>query len=167
MMGLRNALIAGLLALPAAPAPAAKISAPVNANLTKPLTLASLQSLDLGTILLVGTGNWSGATVGMSRAGTFSCTDARLTCTGAVLPAKYRVTGSNRTVVWISAPNVVLTNAADPSQKLTLVVDSPGSIVIPNSGNPGADFMLGGSITVGSSTPAGSYSGIFNVTVNY
>lgn len=162
-----NAVMAILLMLAATPATAAKISAPVNANLTKPLTLSSLQSLDLGSILLVGTGTWSGATVGVSRTGTLSCSDVRLTCTGAVLPAKYRVTGTNRTVVWISAPNVVLTNATDPSQKLTLVVDSPGSITLPNSGNPGADFTLGGSITVGSSTPAGSYSGIFNVTVNY
>lgn len=159
--------MAGLLALAATPATAANLSAPVNATLTKPLSLSALQSLDLGTILLVGTGTWSGATVGVSRAGAFSCSDARLTCSGAVLPAKYHVSGSNRTVVWISAPNVVLTNATDPSQKLTLVVDSPGSIVLPNSGNPGADFTLGGSITVGSSTPAGSYSGIFNVTVNY
>ena len=141
-------MMAGLLALAATPATAAKITAPVNANLTKPLALSSLQSLDLGSILLVGTGVWSGATVGVSRTGAFSCSDARLTCTGAVLPAKYRISGSNRTVVWINAPNVVLTNAADPSQKLTLVVDSPGSILLPNSGNPGADFTLGGSITV-------------------
>ena len=46
-----------------APARAATQNAPVNANVVKPLTLTSLQNLDLGTITL-GPGTWSSATVG-------------------------------------------------------------------------------------------------------
>jgi hypothetical protein len=48
-----------------------------------------------------------------------------------------------------------------------LVVDSPGSVLLTNSGPPGTDFSLGGSITLSSSTESGLYSGTFNVTVDY
>src|SRR5205085_1933997 len=50
---------------------------------------------------------------------------------------------------------------------LMLVVDSPGTFLIPNSGNPGVNFSLGGSINLSSSTAGGVYSGTFNVTVDY
>jgi hypothetical protein len=36
-----------------------------------------------------------------------------------------------------------------------------------NSGTAGLTFDLGGSISVASTTPDGTYSGTFNVTVNY
>lgn len=151
----------------AAPSHAATVTAAVTANFTKPLVLSSVRSLDLGTIMLVGPGTWSGATVGISRNGVFSCSDARLSCTGLAQSAQYRVEGTNKATVSINAPNVVMTNASDPTQTLTLVIDNPGTIVIPNSGNPGIVFALGGSITLGSETPSGNYNGVFNVTVDY
>ena len=39
--------------------------------------------------------------------------------------------------------------------------------MLTNSGKPGTTFSLGGSITVSSSTTARSYTGTFNVTVDY
>jgi hypothetical protein len=140
--------------------------AKVSATVAKPLTLTRVQDLDLGTIIL-GPGNWSGVTVGISRVGVFSCGSANVTCIGATKVAKYSVTGSNNQVVRITAPNVTLTNQADPTRTLTLVVDSPGTLTLPNSGNNGVQFPLGGSISVSSSTAGGTYSGTFNVTVDY
>src|SRR5437773_2753058 len=52
----------------AEPARAATQTAQVQANVVKPLVLAMLQSLDLGTITL-GPGTWSNATVSLSKAG--------------------------------------------------------------------------------------------------
>jgi hypothetical protein len=70
-------------------------------------------------------------------------------------------------VIRISAPSVTLTNQSDSSKRLTLTVDSPGTITMPNSGQQGVIFALGGSINVSSTTADGVYAGTFNVTVDY
>ena len=150
----------------AAPAHAANNVATVQANVVKPLILTWLQDLDLGTIAL-GPGTWSNATVGISRAGVFSCTNANLICTGATQVARYNVSGTNNRTVLISAPNVTLVNQGDPTKTLTMVVDNPGSALLTNSGPPGTNFSLGGSISLSSTTVSGTYSGTFNVTVDY
>ena len=56
----------------ARPADAATQSATVNATVVKPLTLVSIQNLDLGTIALQP-GTYSAASVGISQSGVFSC----------------------------------------------------------------------------------------------
>lgn len=166
----RSSIIAALILIAslagAAPAHAGTQVAAVQANLLKPLILTMLQNLDLGTITL-GPGTWSNATIGISKTGTFSCTNAKVTCTGAPVVAQYNVSGSNNQTVFISAPNVTLVNQSDATQTLTLVVDAPASVVLTNSGPPGTNFNIGGSITVNSTTYAGTYAGTFNVTVNY
>ena len=158
-------ILAGILSLPQAAWAATKI-VPIKAQAVKPLTLSSIQDLDLGTILL-GPGSWSNATVGISRSGAFTCANPNVTCSGVARVATYNLTGSNSATVRITAPNVVLTNQADPSRTLTLVVDNPGTVTLPNSGQKGIDFSLGGSIVVNSWTAGGTYAGTFNVTADY
>ena len=150
----------------AAPVQAATNIVQVQASVTKPLTLAWIQDLDLGSIT-VGPGTWSNATVSISRAGVFSCPNANVTCSGSTQVATYNVTGNNNDVVRINVPNVTLVNQSDPTKTLTLVVDSPTSITLTNSGKPGSNFSIGGSITLNSSTAGGTYAGTFNVTINY
>jgi hypothetical protein len=148
------------------PAFAATVNASVSANATKPLVLTKLQDLDLGSVTL-GPGVWSNATVSLSRAGVFSCASANVTCTGATTVAQYNVQGSNQQTVHISAPNVTLTNQSDPSQTLDLVTDTVATVVLTNSGFPGVNFSIGGTVTLDSTTAAGTYVGTFNVTVDY
>jgi len=150
----------------AAPADAATQTASVTAKVVKPLVLTKVQDLDLGTVTL-GTGVWSNAKVSITRAGVFTCGSANLVCTGAPMVATYNVQGSKQQPVQISVPNVTLINQNDPSQTLTLVTDAPASITLANSGFPGSNFSIGGSITLGSTTVAGTYVGTFNVTVDY
>jgi hypothetical protein len=159
------AIVAASAAAFGAPAGAVTQSATVNANVVKPLTLVRLQNLDLGTVTM-STGSWSGATVGISRAGTFTC-NAKVICTGATAIASFSVTGTNRMNVLVSAPNVTLVNQSNPTKTLTLTIDSPGQVTLPNSGNQGVTFGIGGSITLNSTTPSGTYKGTINVTVNY
>jgi hypothetical protein len=149
-----------------APAEAATQIAQVNASVSKPLALAWVQNLDLGTVVL-GPGTWGGATVAISRTGLFSCTNANVTCSGTPQVATYNVSGTKGQVVKVSAPNVTLTNQSDPTQTLTLVIDSPGSVVLTNSGKPGQNFSLGGSVTLSSKTAGGVYTGTLDVTVDY
>ena len=157
--------ILACVACAGSPALAVTGTAQVNARVVKPLTRSKVQDLDLGTMTL-GPGTWSNATIQLTRTGTFACA-ANVTCTGATQVAIYNVQGSNQQTVQITAPSVTLTNQSDPTKTLTLTVDNPGSIPIPNSGQPGVNFSLGGSITVNSTTAVGVYSGTFNVTVDY
>jgi hypothetical protein len=150
----------------AAPARAMTPTATVSANIVRPVELTWVQDLELGTITL-GPGTRSGATVANSKTGAFTSANASVTCTGATKVAQYNVIGTNKQVLTINAPNVILTNQSDPTQKLTLTVDSPGSVTLTNSGQPGSTFSLGGSITVNSTTVGGVYTGTFNVTVDY
>jgi hypothetical protein len=167
MLGTARRSLLGIVALvgSAQPALAVTQNANVNANVVKPLTLTSQQDLDLGTII-VPRGTWSGATVGISTAGVFSCA-AQVVCSGAPQVARYKVTGSNKSVVRITAPNVTLVNQSDSTKTLTLVVDNPGTVTLTSSGEPGNTFNLGGSIALTSTTAEGSYSGTFAVTVDY
>lgn len=138
----------------------------VNAKATKPLTLTSVQDLDLGTIVLAP-GIWAGAKVSISQAGVFNCANSNITCTGVPQPAMYTVSGSNNEVVKITAPNVTLTNQADPTQTLLLTVDSPSTVTLANGGSKGTKFSVGGSVTLSSTTAGGLYVGTFDVTVDY
>jgi uncharacterized protein DUF4402 len=158
-------VIGGCTAALGTPARAVTQSAAVSAQVVKPLTLTALQNLDLGTITL-GSGSWSGASVGISQAGVFTCS-LKVTCTGTQQAAQFSVTGTNKMVVLISAPNVTLVNQNDPTQTLDLTIDSPGQVTLPNAGQQGVNFNVGGSITLNSATVGGTYQGTINVTVNY
>lgn len=149
----------------APPASAASITAQAKAKVVKPLALKSIQDLDLGTLIL-GPGNWSGATVGLSRDGILTCA-ANLTCSGATQVAVYNIAGSNGQTATIQAPDVTLVNLADSSKTLILTVDGPGTVSLTNSGAKGVDFPLGGSISVDSTTAGGEYVGTFEVTAEY
>jgi len=148
------------------PARAATQMAAVQASVIKPLTLSSLQNLDFGTVMLKP-GTWSGATLSLSRAGVLNCSNPNLICSGATMTARYNVTGTNRMVVRISTPDVILVNSSDSSQTLKMVIDSPGTVTLTSSGAPGSDFDLGGTITLSSSTASGDYTGTFAVTADY
>lgn len=150
----------------AMPAEAASKNASVKATVIKPLTLTSLQNLDLGTIML-GPGTWSGVTVGISRTGVLSCGNTNVICSGVTQVARYQVTGTNKQTVVITAPDVTLVNQSDATKTLTMRVDSPGQVLLTSSGKPGTNFDLGGSITLSSTTATGNYSGTFSVTVDY
>jgi len=148
------------------PAGAATVTASVTASNVKPLIIAKLQDMNLGTVTL-GPGVWSNATVALSQAGTLSCANANVICSGATQVAQYNVQGSKQQVVNISAPNVTLVNQSDSTQTLTLVTDAPASLVLANSGFPGSNFSVGGSVSINSTTASGTYVGTFNVTVDY
>jgi Domain of unknown function (DUF4402) len=149
----------------AAPAGAVTQSASVNAQVVKPLTLTALQDLNLGTVTL-GPGTWSGASVGISQAGVFTCS-MKVTCSGVPQAAQFNVTGTNKMVVLISAPNVTLVNQNNSGQTLSLVVDSPSQVTLPNAGTQGVNFSVGGSVALSSTTVGGTYRGTIDVTVNY
>ena len=159
-------LLGAFVTAPGAPCGAATVTTVVTAKSVKPLIITKVQDLNLGTVTL-GPGVWSNVSVALSQTGVLSCASPNVTCSGAVQAAEYDVQGTGQQTVQISAPNVILTNQSDPSQTLTLRTNAPASIVLKNSGLPGTNFWIGGSVTLNSTTAPGTYVVTFNVTVDY
>jgi hypothetical protein len=162
---------AAAVAFTATGAAAAPVSATTDATakarILRPLQLTSTQNLDLGTIVLSGTGAFS-ATVGISKDGTtFDCdgNSGNVTCSGTHQAAVYNVSGTKSQPVTIAAGNVTLSDGN--GNNLTLVPDFNATVNLSNSGAPGDDFFVGGSITVADTTPDGVYTGTFAVTADY
>ncbi|HEX6219371.1 MAG TPA: DUF4402 domain-containing protein [Sphingomicrobium sp.] len=169
-MFLRMTSLAAALTVAATPAFAVNPNqqATANARIIKPLVLTWVQDLDLGTIVLSGAGAWSGAVISVDQSGGFSCTNANVTCSGTNAEARYHLAGTNQQVVDITvSPSITLNNLTDGVSALSMTVDAPASVNMPNSGNAGAEFGVGGSISVDSTTPDGVYQGVFDVTADY
>jgi hypothetical protein len=161
-------IIAKLLAIavfatvPTAGAQSATIVAQANAKVLKALTFSSKQDLDFGQIILGGTGT---KTVSVSSTGVLTCA-AGFTCSGATRQAIFNVTGSNGELVRIfAAPSDLVNATGGGTIRFTPV--APASVTLVNSGNPGLDFNVGGSIAIPSTATDGVYSGVMDVTVDY
>jgi len=146
------------------------VNATNNANahvkIMKGLVLDKVTDLDLGTVVLAGgAGAWT-STVSVDRNNAFDCdgNSGNVVCSGTHQRAVYNVAGTNNAVVTIASGPVTLSNGTD---NLTLTPDHAATVTLTNSGAPGADFGVGGSITVDNSTPDGDYTGQFAVTAEY
>lgn len=173
MTNLRITLAASVAALTLAATPA--IAAPTfssngnataHAKIVKPLTLERIAHMEFGDITVQDAG-----TV------TMAALDGALTCTGGLTcaltngtPAEYKVTGTNRQIVYITKPvSVQLTNLPNPGTPLTLVLDGhgPTQTLLPNAGADGVNFKLGGEISIAANTLEGDYTGEIVVSVDY
>jgi hypothetical protein len=161
------------LALTAAPAQAASLvsaspQAKAKVKILKALTLTQLEDLDFGTVVLSGTGAWGGEVLSVDTAGARVCGGGtNLTCSGTATAAEYNVTGSNNAVVTVTIPaSVVITNGTD-NLTVTTSKSIGATVTMPNSGNAGIDFNIGGSITLASATADGFYQGDIVVTADY
>ncbi|WP_182911882.1 DUF4402 domain-containing protein [Sphingomonas cavernae] len=138
---------------------AATANADAKARIITQVSVAKVagQDLDFGAIVPGA----SSGTVTIASTGVRTCA-AALTCSGTTSAAGFSISGaSGETVLISSAPSVTLTGGAG-SMTATL---SPSISTLVLDGTDG--FTVGGVLTVPSSVAAGSYSGQFNVTVNY
>ena len=150
------------LAVPVAATPKAKASA----KIVRPLTLTSFQDLNFGTIV-VGTLT-AAQTVAVSQAGVLSGCTGALTCSGTVAQARYNVTGTNNMTVNIASTASNLTNTTSGgSELLAFTPSAPATVLLTNSGAPGNNFNVGGSISIAPATVDGLYVGDVEVTVDY
>lgn len=159
----RLAALALVGVVPFSHAQAAQTTIQASAKVVKSLTLASKQDLDFGTIMMSGSAGTF--TVSISATGVVTCPTG-FTCTGTPKPAILNVTGSNGNVVRITALPSDLVNTTDGS-KIRFTPVAPASLTLTNSGSPGKDFNIGGSIAIPSTTTDGTYSGNIEVTIDY
>ena len=157
-----------LVTTPAFAAPVGVTGAPpsATARIIRPLTLTSTGSLNFGTIVLNGvTGN---RTVALNDSNVLDCgaSTTELQCSGATSVPTYNVRGTNGQVVTIIKTATLLTNSTD-STTLSMTPTGLPTVLLTNSGSPGKDFNIGGTIVIGAATTDGVYSGVVNVTVDY
>lgn len=154
------AALAGVASI-ARPAAAAQVSAVTSVNVVKPVSLTKLQDLDFGTLTFnsfTGTRN-----IVLSRAGALTCA-ADIVCSGVPKAARFNVQGTNRLTVLISVTGGTLSNGTD---SIPFTPDAPSSVTMINSGQPGLNFDVGGSINVNPALIGGTYSGTLTVTADY
>ncbi len=153
-----------LLALTSAPAQAASPTqqATATARVYRPLTITFGQNLDFGTIVLSGTGAWSGEVINLSEANSLTCgSSANVVCSGSHQVATYDLAGSADAFVTVTSPGFNLTGpgtlAFTPNFTASRQLNGSGALTI----------GLGGHVTVASTTPEGVYTGDFLVSADY
>jgi spore coat protein U-like protein len=154
------AALAATLAL-AGPANAATISAVTSANVVKPVLLSKLQDMDFGTLTFAGfTGT---RTIVLSRLGAVTCA-VDIVCSGVPKQARFNVQGTNNNTVLFSYSGGTLSNGID---SIPFTPNGPANMAITNSGAPGTNFDVGGSLTISPTLVGGTYSGTMTVTADY
>jgi hypothetical protein len=157
-----------LTSAPAIAAPVGVTGAPptATARIIRPLTLSATGSVNLGTIVLNGV--TADRTVSLSAGNVLDCGGgtAELACSGTTSVASYNVQGTNNQIVQIIKTASNLTNANDGST-LSFTPVGQNTVTLTNSGAPGNDFDIGGSIVIGTGTTDGVYSGTVDVKVDY
>ena len=155
---------AAFAAVPAVAAPVGVTGAPpsASARIIRPLTLTATGSLDFGTIVLNGI--TADRTVTLNADATITCA-TELVCAATGLVPTYNVRGTQGQTVNIIKNDSTLTGSNGGS--LTLTPVGAASVLMTNSGSPGEDFTIGGSITIGTGTADGVYTGTVDVQVDY
>jgi hypothetical protein len=153
-----------LAATPAVAAPVGVTGAPpsATARIIKPLTLTATGALDFGTIVMNGV--TANRTVTLNDDTSITC-DAELVCdTNGTVPT-YNVAGTQGQQINI-IKNASTLNGSNGGT-LTLTPVGAASVTLANSGAPGDDFTIGGSIVIGAATVDGVYTGTVDVQVDY
>lgn len=153
-----------LAATPALAAPVGVTGAPpsASARIIKPLTLTATGSLDFGTIVMNGV--TANRTVTLNADTTITCASELVCAANGAVPT-YNVRGTQGQTVNIIKTASTLTGSNGGS--LTLTPVGQASVLLTNSGSPGEDFAIGGSIVIGAATVDGVYTGTVDVQVDY
>jgi hypothetical protein len=155
---------AALAATPALAAPVGVTGAAptANARIIKPLTLTATGALDFGTIVMNGV--TATRTVTLNADTTISCATELVCALNGTVPS-YNVRGTQGQQVNIIKTASTLTGSNGGT--LTLTPVGQASVTLANSGAPGDDFAIGGSIDIDAATVDGVYTGTVDVQVDY
>ncbi len=167
-------------ALSSTGASAATASATAKANVLKPLQMTGGGTVDFGTIVTPSTASFTGTfNIDAAASQTSTYCASGFACSGTPAAAMFNLQGSNNNNITLTVPLTVtltLQGATGTPPTLTFVTkhslaanNGTGNytIQLPNSGAPGLDFYVGGSVTINQATAGGSYQGTFTVTADY
>lgn len=153
-----------LAATPAVAAPVGVTGTPpsASARIIRPLTLTATGSLNFGTIVMNGV--TANRTVTLNADTTITCATELVCAANGTVPT-YNVRGTQGQTVNIIKTASSLTGSNGGS--LTLTPVGASSVLLTNSGAPGENFAIGGSIVIGAATVDGVYTGTVDVQVDY
>ncbi len=153
-----------LAAAPAVAAPVGVTGAPpaASARIIKPLTLTATGALDFGTIVMNGV--TATRTVTLNADTTITCATELVCAANGTVPT-YNVTGTQGQLINIIKNTSVLNGSNGGT--LTLTPVGQDDVTLANSGAPGDDFAIGGSIDIDAATVDGVYTGTVDVQVDY
>ena len=157
-----------IAATPAAAAPTgASTPATARARVVKPLSMTATGELYFGTIVIPAAGVTATRTISVTAANVRDCAggSTEVTCSDLPTVPTYNVQGTNGMVVNITKTASSLTGSNGGT--LAFTPTGQNSVTLPNSGNAGANFNIGGNIDIVPSTVDGVYTGNINVTVDY
>lgn len=136
----------------------------VNAQIAAAITLTNTTSLNFGNVV-PGTGG----TVDISAAGVRSVTGGVVAAGGTTTAASFDVSGTPSTAYTITLP--ASANLTGPGSPMNVAFSATqvtgGSLSRTLSGVGNDSFSAGGTLTVANAQAAGSYSGVFTMTVAY
>jgi len=166
--------------MPTGGAQAATANATAKANVLKPLVMTGGGTVDFGTIVTPSTASFSGTfSIDAAASQTSSYCASGFACSGTPAAAMFNLQGSNNNNITLTIPTTVtLTLQGATGTPPTLIFATKNSIAansgngnytmqLPNSGSPGLNFYVGGSVTIDQATVGGSYQGTFTVTADY
>lgn len=155
---------AALTAAPAIAAPVGVTGAPpsASARIIRPLTLTASGTLNFGTIVMNGV--TANRTVTLNADTTITCATELVCAANGTVPT-YNVRGTQGQTVNIIKTASTLNGSNGGS--LTLTPVGANSVLLTNSGSPGENFAIGGSIVIGAATVDGVYTGTVDVQVDY
>jgi hypothetical protein len=127
-----------------------EIAAPISITQTTALAFGNIgPSVDAGTVTI-------------SLAGAQSVTGGVTALGGTVAAGAFSVTGASGATYSVTVPGTVSLTGPGTAMTATLTNDGGGSLT------GGTDtFNIGGTLSIGASQAAGSYSGTYTVSVNY
>ena len=166
----RLAALAAVATFVATPALAQQVPVQANPNaeaharILKPLVLRGTRNLLFGDIVVGTVTGTQTVTINPTADTVTGCTNG-LTCSGTTQRAIYNIEGSNGATVIVDSDPTNLTNANN-----NVLVFTPlhqANVTLVNSGNPGTNFYVGGSIDLDTNTPEGLYEGDMEITVQY
>ena len=175
------AAAAAIMAIPGQ-ASAATATATATAKIVKPLVMTGGGTLAFGQLITPSAATFSNTfTIAAAATQTGTYCQTGFTCSGTPSAALFNLQGTNNTPLNLTVPlTVTMTNTSwgGPAPIPTVTLTTSNSIAanngtgvyvmtLPNSGSPGKDFYVGGSMTVTQASEGGSYSGTFTVTADY
>jgi hypothetical protein len=153
--------IAALLGLVATAADAAPVTATgtARARVLRQIVVTKTSDLDFGVIVPAT----SASTVVISTAGARTC-GAGVTCTGSFAPAAFTISGTSGVVATITGDNsVTLTNGSGGT--MTAALNRSAATV--TLAATASTVQVGGTLSMAANQADGTYSGTFNITVDY
>ena len=170
---LRTTLAASVAALTLASTPAfavpvgASTPATATAKIVKPLTLTKTGNLDFATILIPAGGVTATRTIKLVPGSPVDCAggSTEVACSGTTSYPTYNVVGTNKMTVNVIKTAGVLNG--NNGGTVAFRPTGPNQVTLPNSGNTGVNFDIGGEIDIVPATVDGTYTGNIDVTVDY